>query len=51
MPLNMKVVPLTKHTTFVLGEFEVLGETWRTRQKYRLTLEGKGGIQGVLSGV
>jgi hypothetical protein len=47
MPLNMKVVSLDKTHNFYIGRFlKCLGEIWRTRQKYRLTLVGQKGFKG-----
>jgi hypothetical protein len=38
MPIYMKVVSLNKLDTFHKGRFlSVLGEIWRTRQKFRKT--------------
>jgi hypothetical protein len=46
MPLNMKVVSLDKTQLLHWEILKCLDEIWRTRQKFRLTLEGNGVFKG-----
>jgi hypothetical protein len=51
MPLNMKMCPSTKYTTFVLGEFEVFRENLENAAKVPADKDGSTRSQGFLSGV
>jgi hypothetical protein len=51
MPLNMKNVPSTKYTTFVLGEFEVFWENLENAAKVPADMDGSTRSQRFMSGV
>jgi hypothetical protein len=51
MPLNMKMCPSTKHTTFVLGEFEMFRENLENAAKVPADMDGSTRSQRFLSGV